>query len=150
MRLRRLAGSDHHIEDHNKVHRHEHAFTENLRRHGLLHEADVLPDSYGGKLNPRAVPVLLYSLPVILRALARRKITFGNALLHPHRRRFRGLHRLFDSIERRESRYELNLYVSGYDSGEPAEVAGSGPAMVATGASGLDTTHAPRRQGEDR
>ena len=135
MRLRRLAGSDHQIEDRNNGHRHELAFSENIARNGLLAEADVLPDSYGGKLHPRAIGVLLASLPVILRALVRRKVTLRSALLHPHRRRFKDLSGLFDQIERRAERRELNLYVSGYDGGGPAQAAGSGPAMVATGAS---------------
>jgi hypothetical protein len=72
MRLRRLAGSDHRIEDRNNGHRHEFAFSNNIVRNGLLHEADLLGDSYGGKLHPRAISVLLASLPVILRALVRR------------------------------------------------------------------------------
>ena len=75
MRLRRIAGSDHHIDDRNNGYRHEHAFVKNIRRNGLLHEADLLPDSYGGKFNPRAVPELLASLPVALRGLLRGKIT---------------------------------------------------------------------------
>jgi len=148
MRLRRLAGSDHHIEDRNNGYRHEHAFTENIRENGLLHEGDLLPDSYGGKLNPRAVPVLLDSLPVILTALLRRKVTLGHALLHPERKRFEDLRRLVDPIEQRERRYELNLYVSGYDGEEPAQAAGNGPAMVATGASPVGVAPARRRGGE--
>ena len=64
MRLRRIAGSDHGIDDRNNGHRHEMAFVKNIERNGLLHEADLLPDSYGGKFHPRAVPELLSSLPV--------------------------------------------------------------------------------------
>ena len=64
MRLRRIAGSDHEIDDRNNGHRHEMAFVKNIERNGLLHEADLLPDSYGGKFHPRAVPELLSSLPV--------------------------------------------------------------------------------------
>ena len=59
MRLRRIAGSDYEIDDRNNGHRHENAFVENIRKNGLLHEADLLPDSYGGKFHPRAVPELL-------------------------------------------------------------------------------------------
>ncbi len=147
MRLRRRAGSDHQIEDRNNGHRHEHAFVKNIERNGLLHEADLLPDSYGGKLHPRAAPVLLNSLPVILTALLRRKVTLSHALLHRNRGRFKELGRLFDPIERRQRRYELNLYVSGYDAEEPPRVAGQGPAMVATGSSGVDGAETSRRQG---
>src|SRR5437763_3779382 len=85
MRLRRKSGSDHDIEDRNNGYRHEHAFVKNIRRNGILHEADLLPDSYGGKFHPRAVPELLDSLPTITKALLRRKVTPGKALLHQHK-----------------------------------------------------------------
>ena len=114
MRLRRIAGDDHQIVDPNNGHRHEQAFVDNIRRNGLLHEADLLPDSYGGKFHPRAVPELLSSLPVVLRGLLRGKITPAKALLHPHKaaKQLRGY---FDAIESQPKRYELNLYISGYD-----------------------------------
>ena len=115
MRLRRIAGSDHEIEDRNNGLRHEHAFVENVRKNGLLHEADLLPDSYGGKFHPRAVPELVGSLPVIMKAVMRRKVTPAKALLHQHRKDFKGLRDLFDRVEDREERVELNLYITGYD-----------------------------------
>ena len=82
MRLRRIASADHDIKDRNNGHRHEHAFVDNIEKNGLLHEADLLPDSYGGKFHPRAVPELLRSLPAILKALQRGKVTPQKALLH--------------------------------------------------------------------
>src|SRR5215208_1238997 len=85
MRLRRIAGADHGIDDRNNGHRHENAFVSNIERNGLLHEADLLPDSYGGKFHPRAVPELLSSLPAILKALQRGKVTPKKALLHAHK-----------------------------------------------------------------
>src|SRR6188472_2868569 len=85
MRLRRIATADHGINDRNNGYRHEHAFVDNIEKHGILHEADLLPDSYGGKFHPRAVPELVSSLPVILKALQRRKVTPGGALLHKHK-----------------------------------------------------------------
>ena len=42
MRLRRIAGSDHQINDRNNGHRHEKAFVKNIQKNGLLHEADLL------------------------------------------------------------------------------------------------------------
>src|SRR4051794_28613390 len=48
MRLRRRAGSDHHIVDRNNGERHERAITYLVRDYGLLHEAEMLPRSYGG------------------------------------------------------------------------------------------------------
>src|ERR671927_548772 len=73
MRLRRRAGTDHEIEDRNNGYRHEHAFVKNIKRNGILHEADLLPYSYGGKFHPRAVPELIDSLPIIVAAVMRRK-----------------------------------------------------------------------------
>jgi succinate dehydrogenase / fumarate reductase iron-sulfur subunit len=125
MRLRRLA-SDHEIEDRNNGYRHEHAFVKNIRRNGLLHEADLLPDSYGGKFHPNAVPELLSSLPIVIRGLLRRKITPTKALLHPHKAS-KELRALFDQIEGQDERYELNLYVVGDDKdNEPAAAATDG------------------------
>ncbi|TMM05493.1 MAG: succinate dehydrogenase iron-sulfur subunit [Actinobacteria bacterium] len=115
MRLRRRAGSDFGIEDRNNGHRHEKAFVTNIRKNGLLHEADLLPDSYGGKLHPRAVPELLDSLPVITTALLRGKFTPAKALRHPHRKEFKDLRGYFDKVEGRDQRLELNLYITGYD-----------------------------------
>ena len=114
MRLRRMAGSDHKIEDDNNGYRHEHAFVKNIRKHGLLHEADLLPDSYGGKFHPRAVPELISSLPTAATALARRKMTPATALGHPHKAP-KEVKRIFEQVEGRPERVELNLYVSGYE-----------------------------------
>src|SRR6202023_728679 len=124
MRLRRIAGSDFHIEDRNNGFRHEHAFVENIRRNGLLHEADLLPDSYGGKFNPRAVPELIASLPVALRGVLRGKITPAKALLHPHQAS-KELRAIYDKNESKPERYELNLYVSGPDADDEPAAAGA-------------------------
>ena len=114
MRLRRIAGNDFHIEDRNNGERHERAFVKNIQRNGLLHEADLLPDSYGGKFSPRAVPELLSSLPIVATALRRRKMTIGGALLHPHKAPD-GVKRIYDIVEGRDERVELNLYITGTD-----------------------------------
>jgi succinate dehydrogenase / fumarate reductase iron-sulfur subunit len=113
MRLRRLSGKQG-INDRNNGHRHELAFVKNIERNGLLHEADLLPDSYGGKFHPRAVPELLDSLPVILRAVARRKVTPAGALLHSHKAP-KEVKRIFRHVHDKEASYELNLYVVGVE-----------------------------------
>jgi succinate dehydrogenase / fumarate reductase, iron-sulfur subunit len=117
MRLRRIAGSDFEIKDRNNGYRHEHAFVKNIRKNGLLHEADLLPDSYGGKFHPHAVPELISSLPTVTTALARGKVTPAKALLHPHKAP-KEVKRLFDQIDGREERVELNLYISGFEEEE--------------------------------
>jgi len=114
MRLRRIAGSDHDINDRNNGRRHEKAFVKNIERNGLLFEADLLPDSYGGKFHPRAVPELLSSLPAILKALQRGKVTPKKALIHEHKAD-KAVKRIFEQIHDKDERYELNLYVVGYE-----------------------------------
>jgi succinate dehydrogenase / fumarate reductase iron-sulfur subunit len=119
MRLRRIAGADYEINDRNNGHRHEKAFVKNIERNGLLHEADLLPDSYGGKFHPRAVPELIDSLPVITRALQRGKVTPAKALLHSHKAP-PDVKRIFKHVHEKTERYELNLYVTGYEDDEEA------------------------------
>jgi succinate dehydrogenase / fumarate reductase, iron-sulfur subunit len=135
MRLRRMSGSDEEIEDANNGYRHEHAFVKNIRRNGLLHEADLLPDSYGGKFHPRALPELVSSLPIAAKALARGKMTAKTALTHPHKAP-KEVKRIFDEIEGREQRVELNLYVTGYE---------DDPEDQATAGASQDTANATER-----
>jgi succinate dehydrogenase / fumarate reductase iron-sulfur subunit len=132
MRLRRRAGNDYGIEDRNNGYRHEHAFVTNIKKNGILHEADLLPDSYGGKFHPRAVPELIDSLPIVTTALLRGKMTPQKALLHPHRKDYKSLGTYFDKIDGREKRLELNLYITGYD--EDIEGAETKPDVASAGA----------------
>jgi succinate dehydrogenase iron-sulfur subunit len=134
MRLRRRSSADHEIEDRNNGARHEHAFVKNIRKNGILHEADLLPDSYGGKFHPRAVPELLDSLPVITRGLLRRKVTLGKALRSGHKAP-KDVKAIYDRVEGRDERYELNLYISGYDE-DAAGAADSRSATVEAGVQG--------------
>src|SRR5579862_7459674 len=85
MRLRRVAGSDHDIVDGNNGYRHEHAFVKNIQRNGILHESDLLADSYGGKFNPAAGRELASGLPIAARGLTRGKMTVKKLLLHEHK-----------------------------------------------------------------
>ncbi|HTX30444.1 MAG TPA: succinate dehydrogenase/fumarate reductase iron-sulfur subunit [Solirubrobacteraceae bacterium] len=114
MRLRRKAGEDYDIVDRNNGKRHEDAFVKNIRKNGLLQEADLLADSYGGKFHPRAVPELLSGLPTVATAMSRGKMTPKTALTHPHKAPD-DVRKLFDEIDGREERIELNLYVTGYE-----------------------------------
>jgi succinate dehydrogenase / fumarate reductase iron-sulfur subunit len=123
MRLRRKAGSDYDIVDRNNGYRHEHAFVKNIRRNGILHEPDLLADSFGGKFDPRAVPELLSGMPGALTAMRRGKMSPLAPIRHPHKAptEVRGI---FDKVEGREERVELNLYVTGYEDApenEPSE-----------------------------
>ena len=144
MRLRRIAGSDFEIDDRNNGHRHEKAFVKNIEKNGLLHEADLLPDSYGGKFHPRAVPELLSSLPVILKALQRGKVTPKKALTHPHKGETRTIKRIFEHVHDKDERYELNLYVVGYEDDETDEDAG-GQQHASAGGSHLSEERSPNK-----
>ena len=141
MRLRRLASDDFGIDDRNNGHRHEMAFVKNIEKNGLLHEADLLPDSYGGKFHPRAVPELLDSLPVILKALQRGKVTPAGALRHKHKAP-KEVKRIFERVHEQDERFELNLYVSGY---EEEDEAASGDAHADAAGSHLPEERSPNQ-----
>jgi succinate dehydrogenase / fumarate reductase iron-sulfur subunit len=149
MRLRRRAGNDHGIVDRNNGHRHESAFGTLVRQGGLLHEAELLPRSYGGdsffgKFAPPAALELIDSLPVITKALIRRKVTPKGALL-PHKipkDDLRSVQRIFDEIEKREERHELNLYITGYDEDSPPA---EGMPSAEQGQPGIDPEESPSR-----
>lgn len=114
MRLRRMASADHGIADANNGSRHERAFVKNIRRNGILHEPDLLADSYGGKLNPNAGRELTSGLPTAVKGLTRGKMTVRTALMHPHKAP-KDVRRIFDTVQGRDERVELNLYISGVE-----------------------------------
>jgi succinate dehydrogenase / fumarate reductase, iron-sulfur subunit len=127
MRLRRVAVSDQGIDDVNNGKRHEQAFTTLVRDYGLLHEAELLPRSYGGnswlgKFHPAAGKELLSSLPVVLKGLMRGKLSpktalFGHKLPKPALESVRSIYNKVEPSARgtHTERHELNLFVTGYD-----------------------------------
>jgi succinate dehydrogenase iron-sulfur subunit len=127
MRLRRIATSDHHIVDRNNGERHERTFVGLIRDYGLLHEAEMIPRSYGGyswfaKFHPAAGAELLESLPSITRAIARGKVNVKQAALG-HRipkADLKAVQAIYDKVEGKPRRYELNLYISGYEDADEA------------------------------
>jgi succinate dehydrogenase / fumarate reductase iron-sulfur subunit len=120
MRLRRIAGSDQKIDDRNNGHRHEEAFATLVRDYGLLHEAELLPRSYGGnswfgKFHPAAGRELVSSLGSILAAVARGKVSIPKAIFG-HKipaGDLAAVKRIYRRVEAHDRRVELNLYVSG-------------------------------------
>ncbi|HEY3758553.1 MAG TPA: succinate dehydrogenase/fumarate reductase iron-sulfur subunit [Solirubrobacteraceae bacterium] len=131
MRLRRIAISDQHIVDANNGERHEAAMATLVRDYGLLHEAELLPRSYGGnswfgKFHPAAGKELLSSLPGAIKAIVRGKIgiklaIFGHKIPSQD---LKAVQRIYQTVESRPERYELNLYISGTDEdNEPTPVA---------------------------
>jgi succinate dehydrogenase / fumarate reductase iron-sulfur subunit len=136
MRLRRRAGSDEKIVDRNNGHRHEDAFVTLVRDYGLLNEAELLPRSYGGnswfgKFHPAAGKELLSSISTVITGVMRGKMSpkialFGHKLPKSD---LDSLKQIYDTVEGRDERIELNLYVSGYeDDPEPTPESDTGPA----------------------
>jgi succinate dehydrogenase / fumarate reductase, iron-sulfur subunit len=127
MRLRRIAGSDQHIVDANNGERHEQALTTLVRDYGLLHEAELVPRSYGGnswfgKFHPAAGKELLSLLPTAVKAILRgkmsiRQIVLGHKLPAAD---LKAVQRIYQTVESRPERYELNLYVAGEDEEDAA------------------------------
>jgi succinate dehydrogenase / fumarate reductase iron-sulfur subunit len=122
MRLRRIAGSDQHILDRNNGHRHEEAFATLIKDYGLLHEPELLSRSYGGnswfgKFHPAAGKELLSSLQVVIAGLARKRVSPILALLGHKipKDDLKAVKKIYETVEGRPQRYELNLYVSGED-----------------------------------
>ena len=154
MRLRRRAGNDEKINDRNNGHRHEETIVTLVRDYGLLHEAEMLPRSYGGnswfgKFHPAAGQVLLKSLPSIVPAILRRKVNLKIAIFGHKipKSDLDAVKKLYDKIEGREERIELNLYVSGYeDDPEPApsEPGGSSASTEGDASTGGDTAPADK------
>jgi succinate dehydrogenase / fumarate reductase iron-sulfur subunit len=145
MRLRRIATADHGIVDENNGRRHEEALTTLIHDYGLLHEAELLPRSYGGnswfgKFHPAAGRELVSSLPAILKAVLRRKVNPRQALLGHRlaRRDLKAVKRIYEHVEGKHAdghpeRYELNLYVTGYDEDQPGETDAKEPDAGAEG-----------------
>jgi succinate dehydrogenase / fumarate reductase, iron-sulfur subunit len=129
MRLRRIAIDDQHIVDKNNGQRHEATMVGLIHDYGLLHEAEMVPRSYGGnswfgKFHPAAGKELLASLPVAIKGLLKGKINpriavFGHKIPAAD---LKNVQRIYDKVESREERYELNLYITGYDEVEEAPV----------------------------
>ena len=141
MRLRRRATRDFEITDPNNGHRHEKAFTNIIKKKGILDERKLLQDSFG-VLRPQGQLQLIRSLPTGLRGFARGKITPRKALFHHGIEGMENVRRIYDHAE--DHHEEVNLYILGEaseddsasETGAPAEPAQQGilkePAMGET------------------
>jgi succinate dehydrogenase / fumarate reductase iron-sulfur subunit len=151
MRLRRIASADYDIDDRNNGHRHEKAFVNLVRDYGLLYEAELLPRSYGGdswfgKFHPRAGQELASSLPAILKALQRGKVTPKKAMVGHKlpKQDLDGIKRIYQHVGDEGERYELNLYVVGEED-EPGDVSAAQPAHADAAGSHLPAERSPNR-----
>ena len=117
MRLRRRATGDFKIKDQNNGYRHEKAFVDIIERYGTLHEAKMIPDSFGegvlGKLSPRATKHLIGSMPAALRGIKSGKMAPSKILFHHKLPDQAHIKRIYQEIHARDERLELNLYIVG-------------------------------------
>ena len=118
-----------------------------MRDYGLLHEAELLPRSFGGnswfgKFHPSAGQVLLKSLPAIVPAVLKGKVNIKTAILGHKIAKpdLDAVKQLFKKIEGRDKRVELNLYVSGYEDEPEPEPVGAG--VSGNGGSGEESPSA--------
>ncbi len=121
MRLRRRATRDFDINDQNNGKRHEEAFTNIIRKKGILDERKLLQDSFG-PFRPAGAAELIRALPTGLRGFARGKIAPKTALLHEKLPGVENVQRIYEHAENHG--IELNLYIVGeggdQDEKEPA------------------------------
>src|SRR5690606_17322754 len=143
MRLRRLAGHDHDIDDRNNGRRHETAFVNIIEKKGTLDESLLLQESYAqgvkGKLMPTkaAIKGLLGSLPTAIRGIRTGKMRSLPKLIPGIHPKLPGdaqdhVKRIYRHAE--EHREELNLYITGVE--DTDEAAGGDAAQAESAAVG--------------
>jgi succinate dehydrogenase / fumarate reductase, iron-sulfur subunit len=124
MRLRRRATNDFAIKDRNNGYGHEHAIVDMVEKWGTLHEAQMPPRSYGdgsmikGQTEPSAVKALISDLPTAFRGFKAGKMTVKKVLHHPKLPDQQNVKKIYDAIENKDERLELNLYIVGETGGE--------------------------------
>jgi succinate dehydrogenase / fumarate reductase iron-sulfur subunit len=126
MRLRRRATDDFEIKDSNNGYGHEQAFVNLIEKYGTLHEAQLLPRSYGqgslirSQLDPNSLKELAGSLSTVINGLKSGKVSPVKALWHHKLPDQKNVRRIFKEIESKDERLELNLYIVG-ESGDDEE-----------------------------
>jgi succinate dehydrogenase / fumarate reductase iron-sulfur subunit len=126
MRLRRRATDDFEIKDSNAGYGHAKAFVNLIEKYGTLHEAQLLPRSYGqgslirSQLDPNSLKELAGSLSTVINGLKSGKVSPVKALWHHKLPDQKNVRRIFKEIESKDERLELNLYIVG-ESGDDEE-----------------------------
>ena len=132
MRLRRIAGSDQHIVDRNNGERHEHAFDDadpRLRPAArgraaapLLRRQLVVRQVPPGRRQRAALARCRSSSRGCCAARSSSKLAlFGHKIPS---RDLKAVQRIYETVESRPQRYELNLYVTGEDEEDDAVAGG--------------------------
>jgi succinate dehydrogenase / fumarate reductase iron-sulfur subunit len=130
MRLRRRATGDFGIKDGNNGYGHEHAFLNLIEKYGTLHESQLLPRSFGegslikSQIKPSSLKQLTEALPTVVNGLKSGKVSPVKALIHHKLPDQKQVRRIFDEIESKDDRLELNLYIVGDDEPEDAPAEG--------------------------
>jgi succinate dehydrogenase / fumarate reductase, iron-sulfur subunit len=124
MRLRRRATNDFGIRDVNNGFGHEKAFVDLIETYGTLFEAQLLPRSFGegslvrGQTKPAAVKQLVANLPTAARGLKSGKVNPVKAIVHKKLPEQKQIKRIYEEVESKGERLELNLYIVGESGGE--------------------------------
>ena len=119
MRMRRIAGHDHDIDDVNNGRRHELAFVKNIESKGTLDESLLLQESYAPGIKAKLAPTpaalkgLITSIPTAIRGIRTGKMRSLKKLIPGIHHKLPGdsmdhLERIYEHTE--EHREELNLY----------------------------------------
>src|SRR5437763_4536818 len=110
MRLRRRATQGYGIKDRNNGYGHEKAFTGLIEKYGTLHEAQLLPRSFGegsflkAQLSPHGMKNLAGSLPTVIRGLGSGKVSPVKVLHHPKLPDQNQVRRIYKEIESKDER----------------------------------------------
>jgi succinate dehydrogenase / fumarate reductase iron-sulfur subunit len=132
MRLRRRATGDYEIRDVNNGYGHEKAFVGLIETYGTLHEAQLLPRSFGegslvrGQTKPSAIKQLIENAPTAVRGVTSGKVNPVKVFWHHKLPDQSQVRRIYQEIESKDERIELNLYIVGEDADEEEGVMGEG------------------------
>src|SRR3954447_6473305 len=119
MRLRRRATNDYEIKDANAGYGHEKAFVNLIEKYGTLHESQLLPRSYGegslikSQIKPISLAKLIPQTGTVVNGLKSGKVSPIKALIHHKLPDQKQIRRIYKTIEDKDERIELNLYIVG-------------------------------------
>jgi succinate dehydrogenase / fumarate reductase, iron-sulfur subunit len=132
MRLRRRATGDYDIKDGNNGYGHEKAFVDLVERYGTLHESQLLPRSFGdgslikSQVKPDSLKQLAESFPTVVHGLRSGKVSPVKAIFHKKLADQDQVRRIYEEVESRDERVELNMYIVGEEAEKDEDPEGAG------------------------
>ena len=132
MRLRRRATGDYDIKDGNSGYGHEKAFVDLIERYGTLHESQLLPRSFGdgsllkSQVKPDSLKKLAESFPTVVKGLTSGKVSPVKAIFHKKLADQDQVRRIYEEVESRDERVELNMYIVGEEAEKDEDPEGAG------------------------